>query len=66
MYTPFITNIYSEESTPRYYNKLGERKNDIIPSNLIKKLILVVLQSSAFKFGNSIHLEIKKPQREHQ
>ena len=28
------TNIYPEEGAPRYYNKLEERKNKTIPSNL--------------------------------
>ena len=46
------TNIDHEEGAEACFKKLEERKNKSIPSIVIKNLILMILKSNAFRFGN--------------
>ena len=46
------TNIDHEEGAEACFKKLEERKNKSIPSITIKNLILMILKSNAFRFGN--------------
>ena len=52
------TNINHEEGAEACFQKLENRKNKTIPSSLLKTLIIFVLKSNAFKFGNSIYRQI--------
>ena len=53
------TNINHEEGAQACFEKLQQRKNKRIPSLLLKNLILIVLKSNVFRFGNSIYQQIK-------
>ena len=46
------TNIDHEEGAETCSKKLEERKNKCITSIVIKNLILMILKSGAFRFGN--------------
>ena len=52
------TNIDQEEGAEACFQKLEQRKNKLIPSNLLKSLILLVLKCNAFKFGSNIYQQI--------
>ena len=49
------TNINHEEGAEACFKKLEERKNKSIPSIFIKNLILMILKSNAFRFGNEYY-----------
>ena len=53
------TNINHEEGAQACFEKLQQRKNKRIPSLLLKNLILIVLKSNVFRFGNCIYQQIK-------
>ena len=53
------TNIDHNEGAQACYESLELRHHKQIPSSLMKKLILVVLKSNAFRFGESIYHQIK-------
>ena len=53
------TNIDHEEGAQACYESLEQRHNKQITSSLIKKLILLVLKSNAFRFGELIYHQIK-------
>ena len=46
------TNIDHEEGAEACFKKLEERNNKSISSIVIKNLILMILKSNAFRFGN--------------
>ena len=52
------TNIDHEEGAEACFKKLEERKNKSIPSIVIKNLILMILKSNAFRFGNEYYRQI--------
>ena len=52
------TNIDHEEGAGFCFKKLEERKNKSIPSIVIKNIILMILKSNAFRFGNEYHRQI--------
>ena len=52
------TNIDHEEGVEACIEKLDTRKNISIPSTTIGSLILLVLQSNAFRFGDAIYRQI--------
>ena len=52
------TSIDHEEGAEAYFKKLEERKNKSIPSIVIKNLILMILKSNAFRFGNEYYRQI--------
>ena len=52
------TNIDHEEGAEACFKKLEERKNKSIPSITIKNLILMILKSNAFRFGNEYYRQI--------
>ena len=49
------TNIDHEEGAEACFKKLEERKNKSIPFIVIKNLILMILKSNAFQFGNEYY-----------
>ena len=53
------TNIGHREGAEACFQKLETRKNKDIPSSLLKDLILTVLQSNVFRFGNHLYKQIK-------
>ena len=57
MSSPY-TNIDHEEGAEACFKKLEERKNKSIPSIVIKNLILMILKSNAFRFGNEYYRQI--------
>ena len=52
------TNIDHEAGAEACFKKLEERKNKSIPSIVIKNLILMILKSNAFRFGNEYYRHI--------
>ena len=46
------TNIDHEEGAEVCFKMLTERKNKSIPSIAMKNLVLMILKSNAFRFGN--------------
>ena len=52
------TNIDHEEGAEACFKKLEERKNKSIPYIVIKNLILMILKSNAFRFGNEYYRQI--------
>ena len=52
------TNIDHQEGAEACFLKLEERKNKSISSHMLKSLILLVLRSTAFRFGNSIYKQV--------
>ena len=52
------TNIDHEECAEACFKKLEKRKNKSIPSIVIKNLILTILKSNAFRFGNEYYRQI--------
>ena len=52
------TNTDHEEGAEACFKKLEERKSKSIPSIVIKNLILMILQSYAFRFGNEYYRQI--------
>ena len=52
------TNIDQEEGAEVCFKKLEERKNKFMPSIVIKNLILMILKSNAFRFGNEYYRQI--------
>ena len=52
------TNIDHEEGAEACFKKLEKRKNKSIPSIVIKKLILMILKSNSFRFGNEYYRQI--------
>ena len=52
------TNIDHEEGAETCLQKLEERKNKSISSIAIKNLILMILKSNAFRFGNQYYRQI--------
>ena len=53
------TNIDHEEGAEACRIKLEERSNKTVPSNVIKRLILIVLKSNVFRLGCYIYKQIK-------
>ena len=51
-------NIDHEEGAETCLQKLEERKNKSISSIAIKNLILMILKSNAFRFGNQYYRQI--------
>ena len=51
------TNIDHEEGAEACFKKLEEKKKSI-PSIVIKNLILMILKSNAFRFGNEYYRQI--------
>ena len=52
------TNIDHEEGAEACFKKLEERKNKSIPSIVIKNLILIILKSNSFRFGNEHYRQV--------
>ena len=52
------TNIDHEEGAQACLEALEKRKKKTIPSAILKTLILLVLKSNAFRFGNNIYRQI--------
>ena len=52
------TNIDHEEGATACFEVLEKRKNKKIPSLLLKRLILTVLKSNVFRFGDKIYQQI--------
>ena len=52
------TNTDHKEGADPCFKKLEERKNKSIPSMFIKNLILMILQSNAFRFGIEYYRQI--------
>ena len=52
------TNIDQEEGAEGCFKKLEERKNNSISPIVIKNLILTILKSNAFPFGNESYRQI--------
>ena len=52
------TNIDHNEGAEACYVKLEERKNKTITSVVLKSLILLVLKSNAFRFGNTVYHQL--------
>ena len=53
------TNIDQQEGANACYEKLETRLNKSIPSLFLKRIILLVLQSNAFRFGDKFYQQIK-------
>ena len=54
----FYTNTSHEESAEACFKQLEERKDKSIPSIVIKNLILMILESYAFRFDNESYRQI--------
>ena len=52
------TNTDHEEGAEACFKKLEERKNKSTPSIVIKTLILMILESDVFQFGNEYYRQI--------
>ena len=52
------TNIDHDEGAEACHQRLEQRKNKAISSATLKSLILLVLRSTAFRFGNSIFKQV--------
>ena len=52
------TNIDHEEGATACYEMLEKRNKEKIPSMLLKRLILIVLKSNVFRFGDKIYQQI--------
>lgn len=52
------TNIDHLEGAEACYEALEKRKNKTVPSILLKKLILIVLKSNVFRFGETLFKQI--------
>ena len=57
-FSSLYTNIDHKEGAEACFKKLEERKNKSIPSITIKNLILMILKSNAFRFGNEYYRQI--------
>ena len=53
------TNIDHDEGADACYEKLENRKNKTISSKMLRSLMMLVLKSNAFRFGNSIYKQVK-------
>ena len=53
------TNIDHEEGAQACYEKLETRLNKTVPSTTLKNLILLILKSNIFRFGNNFYHQIK-------
>ena len=53
------TNIEHEEGADACFEMLEKRINKTVPSSLLKKLILLVLQSNIFRFNEKLYKQIK-------
>ena len=53
------TNIDHEEGAQACFNALEKRKDQKVPSTLLKKLILLVLKSNIFRFNHQLYRQIK-------
>ena len=53
------TNIDHEEGAEACYRALQSRSNKKISSRILKKLILLVLNSNVFRFGNQLYKQVK-------
>ena len=51
-------NIYHEEGEEACFKNLEERKNKSIPSIVINNLILMIVKTNAFRFGNEYYRQI--------
>ena len=53
------TNIDQDEGTEACFRKLEKRKNKSFPSEVLRRLIKLVLQNNVFRFGNQLYSQIK-------
>ena len=53
------TNIDHDEGADACFEMLEKRINKTVPSSLLKKLILLVLQSNIFRFNEKLYKQIK-------
>ena len=57
--TSLYTNIEHDEEADACYEMLERRVNKTVPSSLLKRLILLVLQSNIFRFNEKLYQQIK-------
>lgn len=57
--TSLYTNIDQEEGAESCYKSLEQRENKSIPSDILKKLILLVLKCNVFRFMNKFYSQTK-------
>ena len=57
--TALYTNIDQKEGAEACFRKLENRANKRFPSEVLKKLISLVLENNVFRFGTQIYSQIK-------